>query len=435
MTNALARRLIFKLLSGIRDERIELFERGRRYTFGSPDATLHAQVTVRSPHVYRQVLRGSTGLAQTFVEGAWEADDLVALVRIAARNMAQLDRARHAWRHVLRTGQHLADMVPHNDRDGSRQNIAAHYDLGNTLFSLFLDPTMMYSCALFESPGMSLEEAQVAKMERICQALELGPHDHLLEIGTGWGAMAVHAASRYGCRVTTTTISSEQHDMALDRVRAAGLEDRVEVLLEDYRDLDGRYSKLVSIEMIEAVGWQYFDTYFERCSELLEPDGLMFLQAITIDDRAYEGEKASKSFINTQIFPGGCLPSLEVIHSCLAERTDMRTVWLDDVTQHYAETLARWRRAFLASSDRAEALGYDLEFRRMWELYLSYVEAGFLERRIGDVQTVFAKPEWRGALPGAPEGGARLAVAGGSAARLAAEHSVGDAVEQEARSA
>ena len=206
MTNTLARRFLFKLLSGIRDERIEIFERGRRYSFGSPDATLHAQVTVRSPSVYRQVLRGSTGLAETYVSGAWEADDLVALVRIAARNMAPLDRARHSWRNVLRTGQHLADMVPHNDRESSRENIAAHYDLGNTLFSLFLDPTMMYSCALFESPEMSLEDAQLAKLERICKRLELGPEDHLLEIGTGWGAMAVHAAARYGCRVTTTTI-------------------------------------------------------------------------------------------------------------------------------------------------------------------------------------------------------------------------------------
>ena len=424
MNNELARRFLFRLLSGIRDERIEIFEHGRRYVFGSPEAELHAQVTVRSPNVYRQVLRGSTGLAETYVDGHWEADDVVALVRIAARNMGPLDRARQRWRHLLRTGQHLADMVPRNDREGSRRNIAAHYDLGNTLFSLFLDPTMMYSCALFESPGMTLEGAQLAKLERICKQLRLGPDDHLLEIGTGWGAMAVHAASRYGCRVTTTTISSEQHDLAVDRVRAAGLEDRVEVLLEDYRDLEGTYSKLVSIEMIEAVGWQYFPTYFERCSQLLEPDGLMFLQAITIDDRAYEGEKASKSFINTQVFPGGCLPSLDLIHRCLASATDMRTVWLDDVTQHYGETVARWRGAFVAAAERAEALGYDLRFRRMWELYLSYVEAGFLERRIGDVQMLFAKPEWRGVLPG-----------GGLGPRLAAEHAVGDAIEQEARSA
>jgi len=417
VTDDLARRLLFRILSGIRDERIEIFERGRRWSFGDPEADLHAQVTVRSPRVYRQVLRGSTGLAETYMDCDWDADDVVALIRIAARNMGPLDRARRAWRPLLRTGQHMADMVPRNDREGSRRNIAAHYDLGNTLFSLFLDPTMMYSCALFEAPGMTLEQAQVAKLDRICRQLRLGPGDHLLEIGTGWGGMAVHAASRYGCRVTTTTISREQHDLALDRVRAAGLDDRVEVLLEDYRDLEGTYSKLVSIEMVEAVGWQYFPTYFERCSRLLEPDGLMFLQAITIDDRAYEGEKASKSFINTHVFPGGCLPSLAVIHDCLARRTDMRTVWLDDVTAHYAETVARWREAFVAGAERAEALGYDLAFRRMWELYLAYVEAGFLERRIGDVQMVFAKPEWRGALPALGP-------------RLAGEHPLGDAVEQ-----
>jgi cyclopropane-fatty-acyl-phospholipid synthase len=424
MTDALARRLLFRLLSGIRDERIEIFERGRRYSFGAPDARLHAQVTVRSPGVYRQVLRGSTGLAETYVDGEWEADDLVALVRIAARNMAPLDRVRQKWRYALRTGQHLADLVPHNDREGARKNIAAHYDLGNTLFSLFLDPTMMYSCALFELPEMTLEQAQLAKLERICKQLRLGPDDHLLEIGTGWGAMAIHAAENYGCRVTTTTISQEQHDYAAEQVRDRGLEDRITVLLEDYRDLTGTYTKLVSIEMIEAVGWQYYDTFFERCSELLEADGLMFLQAITIDDRAYEGEKASKSFINTQVFPGGCLPSLAVIHRCLAQATDMRTVWLDDVTEHYAETVARWRAAFLAGAQRAEALGYDLGFRRMWALYLSYVEAGFLERRIGDVQMVFAKPEWRGPLPGA-----------GLGPRLAAEHTPGYPVHQEAGAA
>jgi len=414
----LSRRLLSRLFSGIREERLDVIEAGRRYSFGPADASLHAEVIVNSPGVWRQVLRGSTGLAETYMDGHWEVDDMVALIRIAARNFGPMDRARHRWRYVLRTAQHLADMVPHNDPDGARANIAAHYDLGNSLFSLFLDSSMMYSCAWFESPEATLEQAQFAKLERICKQLRLGPDDHLLEIGTGWGAMAVHAASRYGCRVTTTTISQEQHDMALDRVRAAGLEDRVDVLLEDYRDLKGTYSKLVSIEMIEAVGWQYFDTYFRRCSELLEPDGLMLLQAITVDDRAYEGEKASKSFINTLIFPGGCLPSLEVIHRCLAEQTDMTTVWLDDITQHYSETLARWRETFTASAERAENLGYDERFRRMWELYLAYVEAGFRERRIGDVQMLMAKPQWRATLP-----------AGRLAPRLAAEHPVADRVQ------
>jgi len=397
--NELARRFLLRLFAGIRDERLDVIENGRRHTFGSPNATLRAEVVVRSPRVWRQILRGSTGLAETYMDGLWDSDDIVALIRIAARNFGPMDRARHRWRYVLRSAQHLADMVPHNDPDGARRNIAAHYDLGNSLFSLFLDATMMYSCAFFESPEVTLEEAQDAKLDRICRALRLGPDDHLLEIGTGWGAMAVHAASHYGCRVTTTTISREQHDSAIDRVRAAGLEDSVTVLLEDYRSLTGTYSKLVSIEMVEAVGWQYFDTYFRHCSQLLEPDGLMLLQAITVDDRAYEGEKASKSFINTVVFPGGCLPSLEVIHRCLARHTDMRTVALEDITHHYAETLSRWRAGFSASAERAENLGYDERFRRMWMLYLSYVEAGFRERRIGDVQMLLAKPEWRDTLP------------------------------------
>ena len=237
--------------------------------------------------------------------------------------------------------------------------------------------------------------------------------------------MAIHAATRYGCRVSTTTISQEQHDVAVRRVREAGVEHLVEVLLEDYRDLTGTYSKLVSIEMIEAVGWQYFDTYFRRCSELLEDDGLMLLQAITADDRVYKTEKASKSFINTLIFPGGCLPSLEVIHDCLAGETDMRTVWLDDITHHYSETLRRWREDFVAHADEAERLGYDLRFRRMWTLYLAYVEAGFTERRIGDVQMLLAKPEWRGSLPDRDTS----RVGEPSVARLAAEHPVRDLVQ------
>ncbi len=405
MTDDLARRLCFRLFSNIADERIEVLQDGRRFAFGAPDASLHAQITVRDPGVWRALLRGSTGMAETYMAGDWDADDLLALVRIGARNMRGLDRARQRWRSVLAPAQRLGRLVPENDLLGARRNISAHYDLGNDLFSLFLDPSMMYSCAYFETPEATLAEAQEAKLERICRALDLGPEDHLLEIGTGWGALAVHAAGRYGCRVTTTTISTEQHRLATDRIRAAGLEDRVEVLLEDYRDLTGRYDKLVSIEMIEAVGWQYFPEYFRRCSELLTPDGLMLLQAITIDDRAYEGEKSSRSFINKYIFPGGCLPSLEVIGREIARQTDMQTVWLDDITAHYSETLLRWREGFLASEDRAADMGYDRRFRRMWELYLCYVEAGFRERRIGDVQMLFAKPEWRGELGSTPQGG------------------------------
>ncbi|MDQ4041392.1 MAG: cyclopropane-fatty-acyl-phospholipid synthase family protein [Actinomycetota bacterium] len=399
MTDEVARRLVLRLFRTVHRERLEVQEGARRWVFGPEDAELRAEVRVHNPRAWRHALRGSVGVAETHMNGDWEADDLVALFRIGARNMGRVDDARRRLHPLLHAGQRLGRLIPHNDLAGSRRNVSAHYDLGNQLFSLFLDPTMMYSCALFDFPRQSLEEAQLAKLERICRRLRLGPDDHLLEIGTGWGGMAVHAASRYGCRVTTTTISGEQRDYAAKRVQAAGLEDRVSVLHQDYRDLAGTFSKLVSIEMVEAVGWQYFDAYFARCSELLEPDGLMLLQAITIDDRAFEVEKASKSFINTHIFPGGCLPSLEVVHDCIARRTDMRTVWLDDITAHYAETLGRWRRAFANSEALATDLGYDKRFRRMWTLYLAYVEAGFSECRIGDVQMLLAKPEWRGTLP------------------------------------
>ena len=233
----------------------------------------------------------------------------------------------------------------------------------------------------------------------MCRKLDLGPGDHLLEIGTGWGGLAVHAATHYGCRVTTTTISREQHDHAVALVRAAGLEDRVTVLLRDYRELEGSYDKLVSIEMIEAVGWKDFGTFFARCSDLLAPHGLMLLQAITIDDRAYHVEKGNRSFIATYIFPGGCLPSSEIIARCVARRTDLHAVGLQDITADYAETLRHWRRRFLARLDDVAALGYDERFRRLWNLYLAYCEAGFRERRIRDVQLLLAKPRWRGDIP------------------------------------
>jgi len=281
----------------------------------------------------------------------------------------------------------------------SRKDIEAHYDLGDDLFERMLDPSMMYSCALFERPGMTLEQASMAKLELIYDKLDLQPTDHLLEIGTGWGSLALHAARSRGCRVTTTTISKDQHATAVRRVREAGLEDRVTVLLEDYRDLTGTYDKLVSVEMIEAVGWKDFDTFFARCSELLEPDGAMLLQAITMDDRAYRIERVSRSFIRTMIFPNGCLPSQEVIARCIAHDTDMRTVHMEDLTQHYAETLHRWRENLDAHADELSAHGYDERFRRLWRMYLAYCEAGFAEHRIGLAQAFYAKPRWRGNLP------------------------------------
>jgi cyclopropane-fatty-acyl-phospholipid synthase len=352
------------------------------------DGDLQARVEVRSARAWPRLLRGSTGLADAYMDGLWTCDDLVSLVRIGARRLPALD----AWRRPFAAALRLARRAPDNSRAGSRRNIAAHYDLGNAFFALFLDETMTYSCAAFDRPDMSLGEAQEAKLERACRKLELTEDDHLLEIGTGWGSLAVHAASRYGCRVTTTTISKEQQRVALERVLEAGLEARVTVLLEDYRDLRGRFDKLASIEMIEAVGWQGFAEYFRRCGELLHPHGLMLLQAITIDDRAYEVEKDSRSFIKTYIFPGGGLPSMEMIGRCVVGETDMSPVTVEDMTPFYPETLRRWREGFLANADRAAELGYDRRFQRLWELYLSWCEAGFRERRIGDVQLLLGKP-------------------------------------------
>jgi cyclopropane-fatty-acyl-phospholipid synthase len=395
MKDTLSRAATSQVLNRLRNGRIEVLEGGRRRGFGPGDADLRATVRINDPAAWRGPMRGSVGLGETYVDGLWDADDLVALMRIAARELRQLDGIRGLVarpRGLLHRARHL---VPENTRGGARRHISAHYDLGNDLFAAFLDRRMMYSCAVFPSEDATLEEAQLAKLDRICERLRLGPDNHLLEIGTGWGGMAIHAARKSGCRVTTTTISRAQHDLATSRVREAGLEGRVTVLLQDYRDLRGRYDRLVSVEMIEAVGWQYFDEYFRRCDELLTDDGLMLLQAITIEDEIYEIEKAARSFANTHVFPGGCLPSEGLIANCLARVTSMRQIWVDDITAHYPPTLVAWRERFFAAWERLRSQGYDERFRRLWDFYLSSSEAGFRERRIGDVQVLLAKPRWR----------------------------------------
>jgi cyclopropane-fatty-acyl-phospholipid synthase len=409
----LARRAAHALLARLRAGRIELREgdRARPLAFGPAGAELAVRVTVRSPEVYPRLFRDrSVGLGETYAEGLWETDDLLALLRIAAREVGRADGLRRRLAPLARPAQQLGRIRLRNTRAGARRNISAHYDLGNEMFELFLDrEAMLYSSALYEHEGATLEEAQEAKLERIASKLELAPDDHLLEIGTGWGGLAVWAASRCGCRVTTTTISREQREYAEGRVRAAGLEGRVTVLGADYRDLPGTFDKVVSIEMIEAVGWEYFDLFFRRCSELTGPRGLFFLQAISVDDRAYEAEKASRSLAMELIFPGGCLPSRESIARSVARHTDLRAVWLEDISPSYALTLAEWRRRFLAAAARLGELGYDRRFRRLWELWLAISEAGFREARISDLQILFAKPGWKGAVPAARGASADLA--------------------------
>jgi cyclopropane-fatty-acyl-phospholipid synthase len=388
-----ARGIVLGLLARLRSGRLTVLEGGRRLVLGrgAPQAT----VQVRSPRLWPRLLHGSRGMAEAYVDGQWESPDLTAVVRVAARNIEGLDQWRRRLALVRVPLQTMRGIRARNTRARSRHAIAAHYDLGNEFFELMLDETMMYSSAYFPRRGMTLAQASTAKLELVCRKLDLRAGDHVLEIGTGWGGFAIHAASTRGCRVTTTTISRAQYEHACARVRRAGVADRVTVLCEDYRDLRGRYEKLVCIEMIEAVGWRNFGNFFARCSSLLAEDGAMLLQAIVIDDRAYAVEKASRSFIRTHIFPDGCLPSRKVITHCVTRRTDMRTVGLSDLTPHYAETLRRWRANFEAAGTRLEDLGYGESFRRLWRMYLAYCEAGFAERRIGVVQMMLAKPGWR----------------------------------------
>ncbi len=387
-----ARKVVHGLLSRVRSGRLIVVDQAAERAFGGKADGPLAVVTVRSPRVWPLLLKGSSGMAEAYARGYWDTPDLTALIRIAARNTEELDAVRRRLTPLREPFQRLRSA--RNTTQQSKKDISAHYDLGNDLYRLMLDSTMMYSAAYFNRPDMTLEEASLAKLDLICDKLDLGPQDDVVEIGTGWGGFALHAAATRGCRVTTTTISAEQFAFATARVREAGLDHLVTVLDQDYRLLQGRYDKLVSIEMIEAVGWRDFGTFFERCSALLKPDGAMLLQAITMDDRAYEVEKASKSFIRTYVFPNGCLPSNAVISRCVAKRTDLRTTDLQDLTPHYAETLKRWRTNVEAVTTTLERLGYDERFRRIWRLYLAYCEAGFAERRISVVQQVLAKPRY-----------------------------------------
>jgi cyclopropane-fatty-acyl-phospholipid synthase len=393
MSQQLPRALIGLVLRRIRTGRLVLVEGKRRRSYGA--GTPIATVLVRSPRAWRMLLRGSRGLADAYAEGLWDTPDLVAVIRLGARNGSAMDRARRRLEPLARPVQLARSLRRPASRRRRRRDIAAHYDLGNELFKRMLDPTMTYSCAVFDDPEAPLEQAQRNKLELVCQKLELGPRDRVLEIGSGWGSFALHAASTRGCQVTTTTISSAQHEYVSQLVHEAGLKDRITVLASDYRDLKGRYDKLVSIEMIEAVGWRHTGGFFGACSDLLEPNGAMLLQAITIDDRAYEVEKASRSFIKERIFPGGSLPSLAAITRDLARHTDLQLSHLQDLTANYVLTLRRWREQFLAHVGELAALGYDEAFQRLWTFYLAYCEAGFAERRICDVQLVLTKPACR----------------------------------------
>ena len=396
--DSLARRVVRSRLAEMRHGRLVLCENGREEVFGdvSEDCPLTARLIVNDPRCYSEVaFGGSIGAGEAYIHGYWSTDNLTNVVRIFVRNRDVLTNMESGAALVTRPFQKLFHWLHRNTQKGSRRNIAAHYDLGNEFYRLWLDRRMMYSSAFFECPDMSLDAASTAKLDRICRKLALGPDDHVIEIGTGWGGFAIYAAAQYGCRVTTTTISRQQYEYARGEIERAGLAGRITLLLKDYRELEGEFDKLVSIEMIEAVGYQYHDTFFRKCADLLKPRGEMLLQSITIADQYYEQAIKGVDFIKRYIFPGGCLTSVTAMAASLTRVTDMRVTHLEDIGPHYATTLKRWHDRFFASIDKVAKLGFSDEFVRMWQYYLCYCEGGFIERTIGNVQMHVIKPDAR----------------------------------------
>jgi len=380
---------------------LTIAEHGASRRFGQRNATceLAARIEVVHPQFWADAaFGGSVGAGESYIRGHWHCDDLTALVRIMVLNRDVLSAMEGGLAFLSAPVRRVLHGLNRNSKEGSRRNIAAHYDLGNELFALFLDETMAYSCGIFEQPHASMYDASIAKFDAACGKLHLDENDHLLEIGTGWGGLAIHAAAHYGCRVTTTTISRAQFDLASQRVAAAGLTERIELKLADYRDLTGQYDKLVSIEMVEAVGHQFLNAYLAKCSSLLKPDGAMLLQAITIQDQLYASALRNVDFIQRYVFPGSFIPSITAMASAATSATDLKLTRLDDIGPHYATTLRHWRDAFFANIEQVRALGYSEEFIRLWEFYLCYCEGGFLERQLGDVQMLLTKPGCRIAL-------------------------------------
>lgn len=395
ITGPFFKRRLLGQLTRLRHGHLTLIDGSERYHFGSvtPDEPLRACVRVGNGDVYRQMaLGGSVGSAEAYMDGAWDCDDLTALIRIMVRNRDVVDGMEGGLARLATSALRLWHSRRRNTKDGSRRNIAAHYDLGNEFFELFLDPSLMYSSAIYVDASESLEAAQQRRLARICSKLDLKAGERIIEIGTGWGGFALHAAQHHGVHVTTTTISRKQYELAQERVARAGLSDRVTLLLEDYRDLKGRYDKLVSIEMIEAIGHQYLDTYFAKVGDLLHDHGAALIQAITIEDHRYERALTDVDFIKRYIFPGSFIPSNAAMLGAVARSSDLRLTHLEDIGPSYALTLRAWRQRFLAATAQVRAQGYPEAFIRMWNYYFCYCEGGFLERSIGDVHLLFAKP-------------------------------------------
>ncbi|WP_426690570.1 class I SAM-dependent methyltransferase [Rhodanobacter ginsengiterrae] len=383
-------------LRGLRHGRLVLQDAGGTVELGDPASAhpeLQIHLQVLDPDFYRAVARnGSVGAGESYMDGQWRCDNLVGLFQLLLRNRDLLDGMESGLARLGGMAMRGWHALRRNTRDGSRRNIAAHYDLGNDFFSLFLSSDLMYSSAIWTEPSDTLEQASTRKLERICRKLDLQPTDRVIEIGTGWGGFALYAAQQYGCHVTTTTISREQHALASERAAAAGMGAHVELLLQDYRDLDGQYDKLVSIEMVEAIGAPYLDVYFEKLGALLKPDGLALLQAITIEDHRYAQALKSVDFIKRHVFPGSFIPSINALLAAKTRTSDLALTQLEDFGSSYALTLQAWRERFMAKLAQVRAQGFDERFIRLWEFYLAYCEGGFRERSIGVAQLLLAKP-------------------------------------------
>jgi len=391
-----AKGALLKQLNKLRHGELILNDGNEQYIFGRQDGRFSKAIAidVHDRTFYSSILiNGALGGGEAYIKGCWSCEDLTGIIELFICNREYLEGSGLGMRWFTKPLQLLQRFMRRNTLKGSRRNIEAHYDLGNDLFELFLDKTMMYSCGIFHHDKATLQEASEAKLERICQKLQLKPTDHVLEIGTGWGGFALYAASRYGCRVTTTTISKEQHAYAAQHIREAGLENRVTLLFDDYRELEGSHDKLVSIEMIEAIGHRNYDVYFNKCAALLKPDGMMLLQSITIADQRFPVAKKSIDYIQRFIFPGGCLPSVAALSDAIARKTDMRIYHLEDIGPHYATTLRLWRERFFSNIGKITQLGYPEQFIRMWQYYLCYCEGGFRQQSIGTVQLLLTKPQ------------------------------------------
>ncbi len=393
------RKLLLHQLEKLCEGELLLIEpNGQQHRFGMRTQHLNISVTlhVNNTQFFADaVFSGTVGAGASYIAGLWSCNDLTKLVRIFVANRDLMNGLDNGWTFLSSPILRLGHFLNSNSRQGSVRNIAAHYDIGNALYETMLDPTMAYSCAIFQSEKSTLEEAQLTKFEAVCRKLDLQSQDRVIEIGTGWGGLAIYAAQHYGCHVTTTTISREQYDYVAKKIAVLGLNDRVNLLLQDYRTLEGTYDKAISIEMIEAVGARYLNQYLKKCSALLEPHGAMLLQAITLQDQFYSQAINSVDFIQKFIFPGSFIPSINIISKSLSQATDFKISHLEDIGQNYARTLQEWRTRFFVNIDKIYALGYPKSFIRMWEFYLCYCEGGFEERQLGDVQILLTKPRYR----------------------------------------